>query len=595
MSLSLSRRSLLALSGVAVLIPGQVWAAQPAASDADRAFDALGQAWLDESIRLSPPYATGLGDHRFDAEVGDLGPESWRARSALARTTLERLETIDRSALSRDRQVDAALLANNLRSDIWTLDGLQSWAWDPLVHNEYAGSALFGLIARDFAPIAERLRSATARMNAFPALLAGTRDALQPARVPAIHAQTVSRQNAGLNSLVEMVLAEAGALEGDERRALQAAARVARLGIAAHQQWIDTVLVPGAQGDFRLGAELYDAKLAFALNSPLSRAEIKVAGEAEMTRVRDEMYQISSQVLRDRDGAPETPRNPSAEQRQTVIAAAMELVYAERPSRNGLVEAAEAMLEDATAFVRERNLVTVPDEPVRIVLTPEFQRGVAVAYCDSPGPLDRELPTFYKISPIPNEWSDEQSDSFLREYNTLAMQGVTVHEAMPGHYLQIAHSNRYPSVLRAVLASGPFVEGWACYAQDVMVEAGHLDGDPLYRLANLKFLLRVITNALLDIAVHVDGVERDEAMRMMTEDAFQQESEAAGKWIRAQLSSAQLPTYFVGWQEHWALRREMQAPEGESFDMRHYHDTLLSFGSPPVRYARALMTGGVIS
>ena len=273
----------------------------------------------------------------------------------------------------------------------------------------------------------------------------------------------------------------------------------------------------------------------------------------------------------------------------------MELVYADRPSRNGLVEAAEAMLASATDFVRERNLVTVPDEPVRIVLTPEFQRGVAVAYCDSPGPLDREQPTFYKISPIPENWTDEQAESFLREYNTRAMEGVTVHEAMPGHYLQLAHSNRYPSVVRAVLASGPFVEGWACYAQDVMVEAGHLDGDPLYRLANLKFLLRVIANALLDIGVHVDGMERDEAMRMMTQDAFQQESEAAGKWIRAQLSSAQLPTYFVGWQEHWALRREMQEPQGESFDMKAYHDELLSFGSPPVRYARALMTGEAIA
>lgn len=589
----LNRRLFLALSGAAALAPTSAYA--QAASAADTAFDQVAQGWLDESIRLSPPYATALGDHRHDDQVGDLGPASWYARSSLARQALDQLGAIDRSTLSRDRQVDAALLDNSLRGDIWTHDVLQAWAWDPLVHNEYAGSALFSLIVREFAPLPDRLRAATARMEAFPALLAGTRDALQPARVPAIHAQTVASQNRGLESLVDMILAEAGALSGAERTRLTDAGRVAKLGIQAHQEWIDTVLVPGAQGDFRLGAELYDAKLAFALNSPLSRAEIKEQGEAEMARVRNEMYQISAQVLEGREGAPEAPRRPNDEQRQAVIAAAMEIVYADRPSRNGLVEAAEAMLASATDFVRARNIVTVPDEPVRIVLTPEFQRGVAVAYCDSPGPLDREQPTFYKISPIPESWSDEQAESFLREYNTRALEGVTVHEAMPGHYLQIAHSNRYPSVVRAVLASGPFVEGWACYAQDVMVDAGHLDGDPLYRLANLKFLLRVIANALLDIGVHVDGMERDEAMRMMTQDAFQQESEAAGKWIRAQLSSAQLPTYFVGWREHWALRREMQEPEGESFDMKTYHDTLLSFGSPPVRYARALMKGEAIT
>ena len=589
----LNRRLFLTLSTAAALAPRAV-AAQPA-NALDTTFDQIAQGWLDESIRLSPPFATALGDHRHDDQLGDLGPASWHARSALARQALAQLGAINRSALSRERQVDAALLDNSLRGDIWTHDVLQAWAWDPLVHNEYAGSALFSLIARDFAPLPERLRAATARMQAFPALLAGTRDSLDPARVPAIPAQTVSGQNRGLGSLVDMVLAEAGALSGAERTRLNEAGRVAKLGIEAHQQWIDQVLVPGAQGDFRLGADLFDAKLAFALNSPLSRAEIKQQGQAEMARVRDEMYAISRQVLEGRDGAPPAPRRPNAEQRQAVIAAAMELVYADRPSRDGLVEAAEAMLASATDFVREHDLVTVPDEPVRIVLTPEFQRGVAVAYCDSPGPLDREQPTFYKISPIPEAWSNEQAESFLREYNTRAMEGVTVHEAMPGHYLQIAHSNAYPSMVRAVLASGPFVEGWACYAQDVMVEAGHLDGDPLYRLANLKFLLRVIANALLDIGVHVDDMSRDEAMRMMTEDAFQQESEAAGKWIRAQLSSAQLPTYFVGWREHWALRREMQEPEGESFDLKAYHDQILSYGSPPVRYARALMKGEPIT
>ncbi len=588
----LDRRLFLALTGAAALVPG-VSRAQPA-NAADEAFDHIADGWLEESIRLSPPYATSLGDHRFDDQLGDLGPASWRARSDLARHALEQLAALDRTGLTREHQVDAALLDNSLRGDIWTHDRLQAWAWDPLVHNEYAGSALYSLIARAFAPLPERLRAATARLQGFPALLASTRDALDPARVPAIHAQTVSGQNRGLASLVDMIPAEGHALPPGERTALNEAGRVAKLGIEAHQQWIDTVLVPGAQGDFRLGPDLYDAKLAFALNSPLSRAEIKAQGEAEMARVRDEMYQIAREVLADREGAPETPRRPTAEQRQTALNAAMELVYADRPSRDGLVEAAEAMLASATDFVRARNLVSVPEEPVRIVLTPEFQRGVAVAYCDSPGPLDREQPTFYKISPIPDGWSDEQAQSFLREYNTRALEGVTVHEAMPGHYLQLAHANRYPSMVRAVLASGPFIEGWACYAQDVMVEAGHLDGDPLYRLANLKFLLRVIANALLDIGVHVDGMSRDDAMRMMTEDAFQQESEAAGKWIRAQLSSAQLPTYFVGWREHWALRREMQAPEGESFDLKAYHDQLLSFGSPPVRYARALMTGGEI-
>jgi uncharacterized protein (DUF885 family) len=220
---------------------------------------------------------------------------------------------------------------------------------------------------------------------------------------------------------------------------------------------------------------------------------------------------------------------------------------------------------------------------------PVFQRGVALAYCDSPGPLDNALDTFYAVSPIPDDWTAKQVDSYLREYNTRSIAELTVHEAMPGHYLQLWHSNKYPSVLRAVLSSGAFVEGWAVYGEKLMVDQGFLDNDPLYRLVHLKWDLRVIANAILDQAMHVDGMTREEAMQLMTVQTFQEEREAAGKWVRAELTSAQLPTYFVGWQEHLDLRREAEKRDGDKFDLKRYHDTVLSFGSPPVRYVRELM------
>jgi uncharacterized protein (DUF885 family) len=239
--------------------------------------------------------------------------------------------------------------------------------------------------------------------------------------------------------------------------------------------------------------------------------------------------------------------------------------------------------------VREKGIVTVPEEPLEIIPMPEFQQGVALAYCDSPGPLEANLKTFYAVSPIPEKWTRQQVDSFLREYNTRSIHNLTIHEAMPGHYLQLAHSNRHPSTLRAVLASGPFIEGWAVYSEGVMVQQGYLGGDPLMKLIQLKWYLRSIVNAMLDQAVHVDGITREAAMKLMTESGFQEEREAAGKWTRAQLTSAQLPVYFVGAQEHMALRAEAESRQGAAFDMKAYHDRLLSFGSPPVRFARALL------
>ncbi len=222
---------------------------------------------------------------------------------------------------------------------------------------------------------------------------------------------------------------------------------------------------------------------------------------------------------------------------------------------------------------------------------PKFQQGNAVAYNDSPGPLERGEANFYAVSPIPEEWSDQQAQSFLAEYNEYMIHDLSIHEAMPGHYLQLDHSNRFPGTLRALLSSGPFVEGWAVYAEGVMKDEGYLGGDPLFQLTVLKMRLRSITNTLLDIGIQTEGMSREEAMDLMMNGAFQQEREAAGKWIRASLSSVQLLSYFTGYTEHQALREEAKQRWGKDFTLRRYNDAVLAHGSPPVKYVRALMFG----
>ncbi|MCA9032182.1 MAG: DUF885 domain-containing protein, partial [Planctomycetaceae bacterium] len=214
---------------------------------------------------------------------------------------------------------------------------------------------------------------------------------------------------------------------------------------------------------------------------------------------------------------------------------------------------------------------------------------VSVAYCDSPGALEVGQQTYYAVAPLPTDWTDEQCNSFLREYNIRSIHNLTVHEAMPGHFVQLAMSNRYPSKLRAVLASGTFIEGWACYTEQMCSDEGLLDSDPLMRLVTLKWNLRGIANAILDQNVHVNGMTREQAMHLMTHDTFQEEREAAGKWIRAQVTSAQLSTYFVGVEEHFDMREKVQEKWGSDFTLKKYHDTVVSFGSPPARFVQALL------
>ena len=563
-----------------------------AAADAqtDARFAELSARWVDGRMRLSPLYATAIGDHRFDGEIDDLSADGRRAAAEFSQKLLTELSAIDSTALSRENQVDALILRNQIEYDLWGLNTSEDWAWDPQVYSQAAGGAIYSLMARDFAPVSERLANVTLRIEKLPRLYTQMRENLDPKRVPKVHAETVSRQHAGVLSLIdEMVLPAAEALDAESRQRLDAAIAALRKSVAEQQTWIDQELVPKAEGDFRIGQALYDAKLRFALNSELSRADIGQRAEAEITRVREQMYQIAREVLADRPGAPTLPESPDEAQQQAAIEAALELAYADKPARDQVVATVEATLAEATRFTREKDLVSLPEAPVKIILMPEFQRGVSVAYCDSPGPLDKHLDTFYAVSPIPEDWSDTQVDSFLREYNTRMLHLLTIHEAMPGHYVEGAHSAKHPSMLRGVLRSGMFAEGWAVYTEEVMMEQGYLDNDPLFRLMRYKFYLRAVANVILDQGVHVDNWSREQAMDLMVRRTFQQEREAAGKWVRVQLTSAQLPTYFVGVQEHFATRSAVMAREGEAFNLKAYHDRVLSYGAPPVRFVRQLM------
>ncbi len=585
-------------TGCKVAAPAPPPPAPPSADD--MSFDQISNRYLQDMLALTPVTATSLGEHRYDAMLDDISAAGNERRVALARELLDQLRQLDRSKLSRAHQVDAQLLSNELEYLVWRTGQLQEWRWNPLLYTELAGNSVYLLMARDFAPLAQRLHNVTERLNGLPRLLAQVRETLDPARVPRIHAETAIKQNTGVLDLIDQwVVPQIGTLPEAGQAQLKSAIAHARTAVTQQQLWLEKRLLPAARGDFRLGAELYDAKLRFALVSTLSRQDIRARAQSELVAARAQMYSIARTVLAGRPGAPALPESPSPDQQQTAIAAALELAYADRPARAAVFDTVHAAFEQARAFVQAKDFVTLYADPIDIIPMPEFQRGVALAYCDSPGPLDRGQKTFFAVSPIPADWNDAQTGSFLREYNTRSIDDLTFHEAMPGHYVQLMHANRYDSPLRAVLASGTFIEGWAVYAERLMVEQGFRGedqrggqppgGDPLMHLIQLKWYLRSVANAILDQAVHVEGLSRDAAMQLMMHDTFQEEREAAGKWVRAQLTSAQLPTYFVGVQEHLALREEAQQRWGPAFTLKRYHDAALSFGSPPVRYVRELM------
>jgi hypothetical protein len=277
-----------------------------------------------------------------------------------------------------------------------------------------------------------------------------------------------------------------------------------------------------------------------------------------------------------------------------VVRQVLDRLGQDAPTDENILALCRDALTAQTAFVEERRIVTVHDDPVEVIEMPEVDRGVAVAYCDSPGALEAVLmPTFIAVSPTPAGWTPERVASFYREYNRHMLQGLMIHEAMPGHYLQLQHSRRFSggsTPVRAALRSGSFVEGWAVYVERIMTEHGYPgEGDPRQvRMQQLKMQLRMTINAILDARVHAHGMAEAEAMALMTGRGHQEESEAAGKWRRALLSSAQLSTYYVGYTEVSDLAAELKAA-GPDLPEREIHDRMLAHGSPPVRYLRPLI------
>jgi uncharacterized protein (DUF885 family) len=546
-------------------------------NDADREFAALAREYLDDRAERHPDVATGLGDHRFDGRLPDPSAAALDdERHALDRWA-GRLNALEAGALSAERRVDAAMMADSVTRRVFEIDELREHTWNPLVANP--GRAIYLLLARDFAPLPDRLASVAARLAEVPATLAGARRLL--GAMPKVHLETAIGQFDGTIALftrqIDAALADApsGAARIDKVRpaALEA--------LAGHRAWLAARLDdagPDGYADPRIGAERFARKLSLTLGAQADADAILARAQADLDRVTEQITELAADIA-----------EPDASVRQV-----LDRLAEDAPDDATIVRFCRDALAAQTAFVTERRLVSVYDDPVTVIVMPEIDRGVAVAYCDAPGPLEpAPLPTFIAVSPTPAGWSPRRVASFYREYNRHMVHDLVVHEAMPGHYLQLQHSRRFGgsgTAIRAALRSGSFVEGWAVYAERMMAEHGYPgDGDPrAVRMQQLKMQLRMIINAILDARIHGHGMTETEAMALMTGRGHQEEGEAAGKWRRALLTSAQLSTYYVGYTEVSDLVAELRAADTGQADQQ-VHDRMLAHGSPPVRLLRALL------
>jgi uncharacterized protein (DUF885 family) len=588
-------------------------------------------AFLSEFFHLYPVDATAIGMHEVDGEWPDLGAAGRSARLEFADRWELELRAFADGALTTDERVDRDVLRSELAEQRFDETELREDAWDALGYVYLIGGGIFPLLAREFAPLAQRLTSAAARLEGVPAVLDAARAELGsfPARAPSrLHTEMAIKQLPGVASLADDAVAQAEAaangVAGDPAVAallprLRAAADIARRAIGEFGEWLSSDLLPRSTGDGRLGPELYVRKLRHTFRSDITTDTIMTQARVEYDAVRGEMISIARAIWA--DWVPDEPL-PSATgdggrdaaDSRTVAAVTAAIGRAHHPASE-LVDYCRESYRGIVEFCRSHDVIAVPDEPLEIDWTPPFLREFAGAMFDAPGPLDKGQKGFYFMTPPPDDWTAEQVDSYLAEENDRQIDLTTIHEGTPGHYLQLVYSNRCPSLVRAVFGSGAFIEGWAVYVTQVMMDLGFKADDPALMLIHWKFYLRAITNAMIDIGIHARSMTQEQAMDLMVTGGFQEESEATKKWDRARLTSTQLSTYFVGSMEMWSLERERRiraaiaigdprgaaavpAPrvvggfgETPGFSYREHLESVIAHGSPPIPVLRRILMG----
>jgi uncharacterized protein (DUF885 family) len=567
------------------MLPVLAGGADPAAQDAK--LTGFFKEYLEQAFRQRPLEATRLGDHRFDHLLDDLSPKARAQWVELARKTLRELpQRVNYQALSRSGQIDFEIFKHHLTGTIWLAENTRPFEEDPRVYNEYLSDSVYLVLAQSTLPRATNVKNSAARMAHLPRVVATARESLR--NPPQVFVETAIRQNRGAIAFYEQGLFELAG-ETPQLSELGPVAKSAAAVLKDYQKYLEADLLPRAKGDWRIGKKKFEAKLEWELDAGLSADEVLREAETEFARVERDLYVIARQLWGQTfPGKPLPPDD--ADGRRATIQHVLARLNQDHGRVEELARDARRLVERIKTFIREKDILRLPEpDRCRVIEMPEFQRGNSVAYLNPAPPLDPRAASYYAISPPPRDWDLRRVTSFLEEYNRFMLPILTIHEAYPGHYVQLAYSNRHPSLIRRVLSSGVFAEGWAVYTEQMMLDQGFGQGDPALRLNQLKWYLRSVANAILDHRMHCGHMTDAEALAFLTQRAFQSEGEAVGKIIRAKQSSCQLSTYFVGRTAFYRLRQQVQREQGDQFQLGRYHEAVLAHGTLPVKYLPELV------
>jgi len=556
-------------------VSASAWAATGATTEStgagtastDAQFERLVDDFVFGTLALSPVAATGFGYHRhhgasLDDALDDFSTAGIAAQGDLLSGIDGRLARFDAASLDAEQRADADIMRDALGAARLELDEIQSYRHNPTTYVELVGNALYTPYVLQYAPAAERFGHIISRLTKIPELIRQAEMNLQDS--PEIWNRVAREENQGNVDLIDTTLRDA--CPQDQRARYAQAATTAIAALRGFNHWLEADLAKKSS-DWRLGKERYAKKFAFVLATGKTPEALLAEAEADLVKARTEIARLA---------APKTVEEALAD------------VARHHATPATFMPAAKQALISATAFVKAKDLLTLPPQAnLQVIETPVFMRGIfSVGGFDPAPPMEPQLGAYYWITPIPSTWPQARIDSKLREYNDSGLQHLTVHEAMPGHYVQAEYANevqpRSRRLLRNIFGNGPYIEGWAVYSQQLMADQGYLGDTPGYRLTLQKQLLRVLANTILDVRLQTMGMTDQEALDLMIKQTYQEREEATAKLQRAKLSSCQLPTYYAGFKGWLAVREHYQSRRGPSFSLKEFHERALREGEVPL-------------
>ena len=535
------------------------------------------------SLALSPVNATQAGLHDYngvplDEIIDDYSLQGIEAQRKFYKEYEGRVEALDVNSLDREQKADLRVINDNLALALLELDTIQSYKHNPTIYVELAGNALFSPYVLKYASKERRFQHITRRLEKLPALFEQAKANLVDS--PEVWNRVAREENQGNINLIDKTLrAEVPEEQTDDYKK---AADQAITALKSFNTYLETTLSKKT-GDWRLGKENYAKKFQYTLDTGATPEQLLAAAEADLQTTRQEMAKLA---------APKSVKQ------------ALDDLASQHAIPDTFMTHARDDLDKATAFVRGRDtdrykkdkgILTLPTRAnLQVTETPEFMRGIYAVAGFNPAPaLQPELGAFYWVTPIPKNWPPERIESKLREYNNYGFMEITIHEAMPGHYVQFEYANdvlpEARRLLRSLWGNGAYVEGWAFYAQQMMSDEGFMNNSKELRLTFYKQALRALANAILDIRLHTMGMTDQQALDLMMKDTYQEKEEATAKLQRAQLSSCQLPTYYAGWKGWLGVRDDFKRTQGSEYSLRVFHDRALREGAVPIPALQALL------